>query len=453
MFRAARGVHRAVVLGIVCIVTDRNAMFRFLPTLLLMSSVAVVSPIANAQTLDEAVAIALAQYPSILAAQARVQAADYDIVTARSGHFPQVSWQGTNSVYSNTPTTPFQPSDSWIQSPAVSLNIWSGWRIQSGVERAEAVLDSRRQAQRINRDEVAFLVIEAYLNWARTRELVRIAQSNLSAHERLRGDILKIAQVDQGRRIDVEQADVRVENARLSLQQRQAEHEIFALRLSRMLLGSLPAQPSGYEVIRGAFPASREQALNAIVDTHPLIAQQNAEIEAARSSIREARAGFSPTVDLSYQKQVTQGLGQGDYVTQLNVSVPLFDGGAAYGATRSAQSELLAAQQNLVEARITLRERLLSTWAEYQSAEQRIGVGKRQVVTARNLVKGYDQQFRVGRRSLLDLLTIHDNLYTYETQANNARFEALIAKARLLAVLNRLAVAYQIPPSTGSSLK
>lgn len=274
---------------------------------------------------------------------------------------------------------------------------------------------------------------------------MRIAKSNVAAHERLRRDIGRIAAADEGRRIDVEQAQVRLENARLALQDSQARNEIFALRLTRMLMGSLPAKPTGYETIKGTFPGSSEQALSAITDSHPVIAQQTSEIKAAKATVREARAGFSPTVNFSYQKQTTQGLGQGDYVAQLNLSVPLFDGGAAYGSTRSAQSRLEAAQQGMTEARIVLRENALSTWAEFVSARQRAKVGTRQVATARKLVVGYDQQFRVGRRSLLDLLTIQDNLFQYESQANNARFEELIARARLLAVLNRLATAYQTP--------
>lgn len=393
--------------------------------------------------MDEAVAIALSQYPSILAAEARVQAADSDIITARSGHFPQISWQGTNSAYSNVPSSPFQPNDTWIQSPAVSMNVWSGWRIQSGVERARALFDTRKYEQRITRDEVAFLVIEAYLNWVRTGEVIRLAQRNLAAHERLRNDVVKIANVDQGRRIDVEQAEVRLENARLILRARESEHEIFSQRLRRMLLGRLPPRPEGFQTIKGVFPANTDLALSAINDTHPVIAQQLSQIEAAEAAVRGARAGFSPTVNVSYQKQVTQGTGQGDYIAQLNVSVPIFDGGNAYGSTMSAQSQLEASRQGLSEARITLRERLLSSWAEYSSAKERAVLGLRQVATAEKLVAGYDQQFRVGRRSLLDLLTIQDNLFAYEQQATNARFEELIARGRILAVLNRLAVAYQ----------
>ncbi|UOD50397.1 TolC family protein [Orrella daihaiensis] len=405
----------------------------------------VMPSVVLSQSLPEAVQIALSQYPSILAAQSRVEAADYEITRARSGHFPQVGWQGTNSVYSDVSPTPFGPNDTWIQSPTVNMNVWSGWRVQSEVERAQAIHDTRQQQQRITRDEVAFLVVEAYLNWMRLRDLVKLAEDNLAAHERLTRDVNKIAAVDQGRRIDVDQALVRTENARLSLEQRRAEYEIFAQRLRRMLLGRLPQFPAGYEQIKGRLPTTTDQALALLAPTHPVIAQQQAQIDAAEAAVRSAKSGFSPRVDLSYQRQTTQGSGQGDYITQLNVQVPIFDGGSAYGATRSAYAELDAAKQGLTEVKVTLRENLLTGWSEYLSAKQRAVLGKKQVVNAIKLVEGYDKQFRVGRRSLLDLLTIQDNLYSYQTNATNASYEERIAKAKILAILNRLALAYQSP--------
>lgn len=410
---------------------------------LLVIAALVVPTVAVAQSLPEAVRIALSQYPSILAAQSRVEAAGYQITQAQSGHWPQIGWQGTNSVYSDVTPRPFSPEDTWIQSPTLNVNIWSGWRVQSQVEQARAVRDTREQQQRITRDEVAFLVVEAYLNWMRARDLVKLAEANLAAHERLTRDVRRIADVDQGRRIDVDQALVRTENARLSLEQRRSEYEIFAQRLRRMLLGDLPRLPSGYESIAGNLPKTTEQALALLSDNHPVIAQQLAQIDAARAAVRNAKSGFSPTVDLSYQRQTFQGTGQGDYITQLNVRVPIFDGGSAYGATRSAYAELDAAQQGLTEVKFNLRESLLSAWSEYLTAIQRTGLGEKQVANAVKLVAGYDQQFRVGRRSLLDLLTIQDNLYSYQTNATNASYEQRIAKAKILAILNQLALSYQ----------
>ena len=155
-----------------------------------------------------------------------------------------------------------------------------------------------------------------------------------------------------------------------------------------------------------------------------------------------AKSGFSPTVDLSYQKQTTQGTGQGDYVTQLNVRVPIFDGGSAYSGARSAYAELDAAKQGLTEAKITLRENLMSAWSEYVTARQRVSLGERQVKNAEELVAGYDAQFRVGRRSLLDLLTIQENFFNYQVNVANASIQERTAQAKILALLSKLAMAY-----------
>ncbi len=403
----------------------------------------VTPALSLAQSLPEAVQIALNQYPSIIAAQSRVDSAQYQITQAQGQHWPQVSWQGTNSAYSNVTPTAFQPNDTWIQSPAVNVNIWSGWRIQSQVDRARAVHDSRRHGERITRDEVAFLVVQAYLNWMRLQALVGLAQDNVVTHERLSSDVSKIARVDEGRRIDVTQAIVRTENARLTLEQLSSEREIAAERLRRMLLGALPRHPSGFEKIAGDLPATDKQLIALITEAHPVIAQQLAEIDAAKANVLNAKSGFSPTVDLSYQRQASQGTGQGDYVTQLNVRVPIFDGGSAYGGTRSAYAELDAAKQGLTEAKITLRENLLGAWSEYLTARQRMILGARQVKNAKELVAGYDKQFRVGRRSLLDLLTIQDNLFSYQVNVTNSSFQERTAKAKILAILNRLAISYQ----------
>ncbi|MDO9025931.1 TolC family protein [Zwartia sp.] len=404
----------------------------------------------QSQSLPEAVQIALAQYPTILAAQARFDASKSDIIRAQGQHYPQVSWQGTTSNYSGVTADGPQaggliPNDSWIQSPNVTMNIWSGWRIQSEVERTRSISSARGHQQRITRDEVALLALEGYMIWARNIELVSLARKNVEAHRRILNDVRKITQVDQGRRIDQDQAEVRFENATLQLQQRETDLAVSIQRLERMMLGPLPKAPTGFAKVAGTLPTSPAEALTAINDTHPQIAVQLSQIDAAKAGVRSAQSGHSPTVNMSYGKQVSQGSGQGDYITQVAINVPIFSGGQTYGAVGSAKNELVAVEQGLQEARLTVRERLLSVWPELLSARERKVRGERQVQTALKLVTGYDQQFRVGRRSLLDLLTVQNDLYNYQTNTIIATFDERIAHARVLAAMGRLALAYQAP--------
>ena len=409
----------------------------------------VLTTATQAQTLTEAVQIALTQYPTILAAQARSDASESDIIRARGQHFPQVSWQGTTSNYSGVNASGPQaaagliPNDTWIQSPNVTFNVWSGWRIQSEVERSQAISSARGHQQKITRDEVVLMVIEAYMNWARNIELVSLARKNVEAHRRILGDVQKISAVDQGRRIDEDQALVRFENASLSLQQRETDLAVSAQRLQKMLLGALPKEPREFNKVSGTLPASPEDALLAVNDTHPQIAVQISQVDAAKAGVRYARSGYSPTVDVSYGKQVSQGSGQGDYITQMVINATIFSGGQTYGAVGSAQNELVAVEQGLNEARLAVRERLLSVWPELLSARERKKLGQSQTQTGQKLVTGYELQFRVGRRSLLDLLTVQNDLYTYQSETVIATFDERVAHARVLAAMGKLASAYQ----------
>ena len=403
----------------------------------LVVPLALVSFGIHAQSLHEAVLIALAQYPAILAAQSKTEAADSDITRAQGAHWPQLAWTGTYNAY-NSGNVP----NAWIQSPTVSMNVWSGWKIQSDVERSQALATAGRQQQRITRDDVALLCTEGYLNWAHQIDMVRYARENLAVHQKIVTDIGKITQIDPGRRIDLNQAQVRYENAKLSLEQREAELTSAAQRLNRMLLGQMPPAPSGIDFEPGVSPASPELALAEINDTHPVIAQQRAQVDAAEASVRNARSQYSPQVNVTYGKQTYQGTAQGDYLAQLVVTVPIFQGGSAYGAVGTATANLQAVEFNLQEVRLILREKIMAFWADWLSAKNRSQLGVSQVKTAQTLVDGYWMQFQVGRRSLLDLLNVQSDLYTYQSNWSTAVFESSVARARLMATTGKLANSY-----------
>lgn len=409
---------------------------------------------ANSQSLREAVMISLSQYPAILAAQSRAEAAESDITRAQAAHWPQVSWLGTYSDY-NTGGV----ANTWIQSPTVSLNVWSGWRIQADVERSQAMADSAREQQKITRDDIALQCIAGYLNWAHQLEMVRLAQENLAFHRRVLGSTETILAADRGRRVDRNQAMVRYQNAKLILAQRQGDLARAADRLGRMLLGQMPREPSGLNDEPGNTPSSVQAALAFMDANHPILVQQQAMVAANEAALRGARSGHSPTVDVTYGKQTYQGSGQGDYVAQLVVSVPIFQGGATMGAVGTAAANLAAAEQNLKETRLVLKERIQSFWAERQSAIERISASQTQIKTAKAVVVAYRQQFEVGRRSLLDLLNIQSDLYSYQTNRAQAEFDAKLARARLMAATGQLANAYLNSPqpkmdaASGSSAK
>lgn len=395
--------------------------------------------LAHAQSMTDAVYIALEQYPSILASQAKSSAAEADITRAQGAHYPQVSWSGTQSSYGNNNSG----ANSWIQSPTVNMNVWAGGKIQADVDRSRALSSASQQQQRITKDEVALLVIEAYLNWSRGLDLVKLAKENVAMHQKIMNDIKKISDIDRGRGADLSQARVRYENATLSLQQREAELGIASQRLNRMLLGKMPPRPSGMTEMPGTIPAKPEQALDEINDRHPVIAQKLAEMEAARANVDNAKSQYSPTVNVSYGKQTTQGSGQGDYIAQLTVNMPIFSGGSTVGAVDQASGQLRALEFEVKEARLTQREKLLAAWSDWKTAKERSKIGKGQSATGQAVVDSYLKQFMIGKRSLLDVLNVQADQFSYQSNAVIASYDEKAYRARVLAAMGKLAISYQ----------
>ena len=175
------------------------------------------------------------------------------------------------------------------------------------------------------------------------------------------------------------------------------------------------------------------------------------QCEAAQASVRYAQSQSAPTVNLTHSKSTVPGFTQGQFVTQLQLNLPLIDGGTARGAVGVATANLQALEADLSETRLLLQEQLRAAWTSWEWSKTRVDLGQAQTQTAQNLVSGYAQQFRAGRRSLLDLLNIQSDLYTYQSNTAVALHEYRLSQMRILASLGQLAQAYTVMPTVLTS--
>lgn len=397
----------------------------------------------QAQSLTEVVQQALASYPALATTQARADAARADIGRARSAHYPQISvGAGVNSYTSGSIPASMGHTN---LSPSARLNLWSGGRIEADAERSQALTTASEAQHRLTQDDVAQQACEAYLNWLRQSDLLGLAQRNLGSHQDTLEDIRKIAQVDTGRRIDLEQAQVRVDNARLTLQTRQAEMAMATQRVRRFWQGTLPARAPAHETLDvgasplGRMPASLADALARVDDTLPSLAQLRAQVMAAQAAVRQAQGLHWPTVDVVSSRQFNANTQRFETLTQLQMNMQVYNGQATTAQIDTALAQLRAAEAALEEARLQQQEKVAQAWEEWRSASGRAEVGATQSDAGDKVVDGYRQQFRLARRSLLDLLNIQADSFNYRNAARSAFHDERIARTRLLAAIGELA--------------
>jgi len=195
--------------------------------------------------------------------------------------------------------------------------------------------------------------------------------------------------VDTGRRIDLEQAQVRMDNASLAKLQRQTELQQARHRLNRFWPMPLPAKPEGLKEAfdpagrLGPLPATVDQVMDAVSDDLPSIAQQKEQVKAAEAAVVMARGQYWPTVDLTSTRQLNllntfPSTYKEDTFTQVQVSMPLYSGGATSAAVQAAVGQLKAAQYGLDEARLLAREKAALSYQEWVNAQGRAVQGESQ---------------------------------------------------------------------------
>lgn len=376
--------------------------------------VALVRP-ALALTMQEAVQQALVDYPSIRVAQSNRNVAQLGVEQAEALHWPTVDLVGAGRVAGEAVS---------IVRPRARLNLWASGGIEAQVEREDLHTRSLASVEIQTREDVAFAVTQAWLRVVRAEVLLEVTRASLERHEDLEADFAAIAQIDVGRRYDLVQARTRTEQVRLLIADRQSEIALARAALARFVRAALPAEPLALPT--DTLPEPTPDALTlAALDEHPAVRAAQLEFDSAQANTRVARASRRPRLDL----ESTVGK---DSATQLLLSWPAFDRGAD-AAERAAVAQLGAEGARLAEARQQTAEDVRIAREEWLAVERRARIAEGQVGLAEELVVTYREQFRIGRRNLLDLLNAFNELY---------QAQVAVATARVDHVLSRLQIEY-----------
>ncbi|GAB1430200.1 TolC family protein [Ignavibacteria bacterium] len=187
---------------------------------------------------DELLAKAKKQRPELLAADYRIKASQENIITAKSGWYPQVSLGG--NYYYNRPNQRIVPTvdafrDTWDASINVSMSLWNWGATSRQTEQAEAQLAQAVDAQGQIGDAINVEVTQNYLSTTQLKKKIEIADIAVKqAEENLR---LTTQRFKNGMALnsDVLDAETMLVSVKNSLAQSVADYEIAVARLGKSL--------------------------------------------------------------------------------------------------------------------------------------------------------------------------------------------------------------------------
>ncbi|MEN9874735.1 MAG: hypothetical protein RL186_1632 [Pseudomonadota bacterium] len=405
----------------------------------------------HAQTISEAVAMALDTSPNLQAQRAALAALGQRRVQAVAQRRVQVSGDANVSyagAWSRSRTTvgvdrdvTFGELTTSSVSLAASQPIWLAGRVGAALSQADAQI--AQADARLLSAEIATMraVVTAYADLRRDLDGVAIRQQNSAALAQQ----LEAAQVrfDVGdiTKTDVAQVEARYAASKTALASARARADASLSAIAR-LIGQSPTD------VRPALqlsqvPASLQQA-DILARTHSpdlLAARLGETIAKASARVIEAEGRPRATLQASAtgaENQTFEGNRGGNVGVVARFSVPLYTGGITRSRVTEALGNANAARLSALDVERQLVEGVANAWRQVEVAREAIASTEQQVSAARIAFEGAQLEQSVGLRTTLEVLIQQQDLLEAELARAGAQRDLQVATTALVATTGLL---------------
>ena len=407
-----------------------------------MSIIALLAITAlEATSLKEAVEKGLHSDPEILSEVAKYEGKKISISSAKSGYLPRVDLAGgigweendrenPNSAEVNTDYTR-QEASARLRQP-----LFEGFKTQSDVSMSKADKEAVAYELQAMYENKALKIIQAYLNVLKTQEIISLAEINLQTHEEIFSSIKQRYEQGVSDKADLIQIKGRVASAKTDL----ISAKNNAADANAVYMKVVGTKAKDLENVSGnniSVPNSLEEAIKKSIKLHPTMHAALKNIDVYKSKKDAAISGYYPQFygDLSADyKNDADGIPgfQKNYQAMLRVQWNIFNGFKEKYEKEVAQKEVLGANE---KAHDTKRQLLLETtlsWNAYSLLQQQMDPLKEHVAYSKEAKVLYQEQYNVGRRSLIDLLNSQVEAFNAQKALINAKYDEIAAKYRIL---------------------
>ncbi len=395
-------------------------------------------------TLDGAVEAALARHPTSAAAAARVTAAEEAGDAARAARLPGAALTGSLTRFQEPMiVAPFHSLD--FSSPpsfdrtlvqgrlGVQYTLFDGGGRSARIRGAEAVHDAARFAHEGTEMSVVDETVSAYVGVLTARAVLQAAEAQVEAleaeHDRVSRELAAGATAE----LEVLRAAATLQEARAEAASAVARVGLAERSLARLMqvdAGEIVGRPLADVGVRA--PPTRGDAASS-----PQVLRAERSVSAAEARLAEQRGARLPSVEAG-AGLLDFGTATGEHVFEwqagVQVSWPVFTGGARSAAVRRARAEVTAAERDLAATRLETAQAIDAAETAVVEADARSGALALAVTQWEEVARIEALALEAGAGVQRDLLRAQAGLFQARAGHARARYEAVVARVRLARV-------------------
>ncbi|HFO0133955.1 TPA: TolC family outer membrane protein [Pseudomonas aeruginosa] len=327
--------------------------------------------------------------------------------------------------------------------------LFDGFRVRNALAKADHTSRVRYYELLDEAETKALEASEVYLSVQRHRELVKLAQDNLSNHQRVYEHIGQRAGRGVSNRADLQQIEGRLSLARSNLMTEVANLQSVTARYQR-LVGQLPAeQLQPYEVPAARVPGELGQVLRNVYANNPALYAAFENTEVTQAALRETKANRYPTLEFgmrhgtyknnnSFDNRTDPSAYGDENIIELRARYNLYRGGSDRAAERAAWQRISQAESLRDKTCVDLRQTATIAFGDVLNLQGRLASLEQHRTASAAVLVAYREQFDIGRRSLLDVLDSENEAFQAERAYTNGQYDLQIARLYTLHSMGEL---------------
>ena len=384
--------------------------------------------------------------PTLQSERAYLRSIDENVAIAKSGYRPTVSLNGAYSDGENNIKKGVGSDGGYNTlsgSANVSQPVFSGFSTVNSVKAADRTVRAAQNSLSNVEQNILLQAATAYLDVMQNQAIVDLQKNNEKLLKTKLDETLERFKVGEVTRTDVSHARARHSQA---IADRIASEGTLQSSIAYYieLIGSEPKKLVEPVKMNEFLPKSYDEALK-IAQDNSFIIKQAKNLYAAKGYEVYANTGaLFPTLSLDGtigRNKSEQG--SIDTTTEnaewgINLSVPLYDGGADRARIRQSKYQKWQAQEDVLEAKRAVKSSVQSTWETMKSNESQLKAIEAQIKANEIALEGVQKEEALGNRTILDVLDAYQELLNSRVNDVKARRTYYVSAMNLLASMGKM---------------
>lgn len=411
-------------------------------------------------TLQECINYALEKNIQLQQNKISLQESEIDIKDARASLFPSLSFSTGHNVVNR----PYQEQSNTVSGTEIissdekttyngnySLNaqwtLWNGGQRLNNLKQQKTNRDIARLTVSETENTLQEQITQLFIQILYADESIQINKSTLEVSKATYKRGQELFAEGSLSKADLAQLEAQVSDDQYQLVTAESTWRNYKLQLKQLLEldGSeefnLVLPELNDENILKMLP-SQTDVFQAAMAIRPEIQSSRLSIENAKLGISAAKAGYYPTISLSASSSsTTNSASTNNWAQQMkygwnnmigiSLSIPIFDNRQNKSNVQKARLQYNTSQLDLINKQKELYSTIKGLWLDALNAQQQYVAAETKVKSSQTSFDMVNEQFNLGMKNTVELLTEKNNLLSAKQQLVQAKYMAILNRTLL----------------------